>query len=149
MWAIRTAASLAGRIEKFYCRTEMPLKSCKVLPALECSNSQEAGHYGDFETQTHIQTAQMSVDSFFPILSDIGTEFHNLILLFVQINSLVWGLFTMSSSKRREKPQKSNDTDSEEKLRVLCLHGYRQNGNSFKSKIGKNHHKVTQNIRNY
>lgn len=44
----------------------------------------------------------------------------------------------MSSSKHKEKPQqKSNNSGPEEKLRVLCLHGYRQNGNTFKSKIGK------------
>lgn len=43
----------------------------------------------------------------------------------------------MSSTKHKEKLQKSNDLAPEEKLRVLCLHGYRQNGNTFKSKIGK------------
>lgn len=42
----------------------------------------------------------------------------------------------MSSAKRREKPQKSS-TEPEEKVRILCLHGYRQNGEVFKSKIGK------------
>lgn len=43
----------------------------------------------------------------------------------------------MSSTKHREKPQKSNDSAPDEKVRILCLHGYRQNGNTFKSKIGK------------
>lgn len=43
----------------------------------------------------------------------------------------------MSSSKHKGKPHKSNDSGNEEKVRVLCLHGYRQNGNTFKSKIGK------------
>lgn len=42
----------------------------------------------------------------------------------------------MSSSKRREKPQKSTN-EPDEKVRILCLHGYRQNGETFKSKIGK------------
>lgn len=42
----------------------------------------------------------------------------------------------MSSAKHREKPQKS-DSAPDEKVRILCLHGYRQNGNTFKSKIGK------------
>lgn len=43
----------------------------------------------------------------------------------------------MSSTKHKEKPQKSKESTPDEKVRILCLHGYRQNGNTFKSKIGK------------
>lgn len=42
----------------------------------------------------------------------------------------------MSSSKQKEQPQKSTDIETGERIRILCLHGYRQNGNTFKSKIG-------------
>ena len=31
----------------------------------------------------------------------------------------------------------SEDKPLKEKLKILCLHGYRQNGDLFKSKIGK------------
>lgn len=41
----------------------------------------------------------------------------------------------MSASKAKEKLQKTNEFD--EKIRILCLHGYRQNGQTFKVKMGK------------
>lgn len=42
----------------------------------------------------------------------------------------------MNSSKTRDKSNKKTDSSSDDILRVLCLHGYRQNGDIFKSKIG-------------
>lgn len=39
------------------------------------------------------------------------------------------------STKGKEKSKKNANTIPD-KLRVLCLHGYRQNDKSFKSKIG-------------
>lgn len=43
----------------------------------------------------------------------------------------------MSSTKNKVGPNKCTENAVSEKLRVLCLHGYRQNGGTFKSKIGK------------
>lgn len=40
----------------------------------------------------------------------------------------------MSLQNDRDKSIKKLD----DKLRILCLHGYRQNGDVFKSKIGMN-----------
>lgn len=43
----------------------------------------------------------------------------------------------MSGTNREKLSKKPNEIH--EKLRILCLHGYRQNGDSFKSKIGTIH----------
>lgn len=41
----------------------------------------------------------------------------------------------MSTAKSTRKLQIKPNT-SQEKLRILCLHGYRQSGDTFKSKLG-------------
>lgn len=41
----------------------------------------------------------------------------------------------MNTHKKMMKKIEKSPTDT---LRVLCLHGYRQNGDTFKSKIGMN-----------
>lgn len=41
----------------------------------------------------------------------------------------------MNTSKGKEKSNKMNECD--EKLRILCLHGYRQNAQTFRAKIGE------------
>lgn len=42
------------------------------------------------------------------------------------------------SNKTKIQPKNGKKTDPiHEKLRILCLHGYRQGGDSFRSKIGK------------
>lgn len=41
-----------------------------------------------------------------------------------------------SKSKVNQKNVKKFD-NIHDKLRILCLHGYRQNGDAFRSKIGK------------
>lgn len=42
---------------------------------------------------------------------------------------------TASSSSSKQKPS-STQLEIKDKVRVLCLHGYRQNADSFKSKLG-------------
>lgn len=39
--------------------------------------------------------------------------------------------------KRRRSPSTSSPAASRRKLRILCLHGFRQNGETFKAKLAK------------
>lgn len=48
----------------------------------------------------------------------------------------------MNAQKNREKSKRS-ETALDDTLRVLCLHGYRQNGDTFKAKIGSGY-SITQ-----
>ncbi|XP_058976306.1 esterase GA18864-like [Musca domestica] len=43
---------------------------------------------------------------------------------------------TNEATSSRQKPSSTKPLEITEKVRVLCLHGYRQNGESFKSKLG-------------
>lgn len=41
----------------------------------------------------------------------------------------------MSTLRKRQAPKKPSP-EITEKLKILCLHGYRQNADGFRSKIG-------------
>lgn len=79
--------------------------------------------------QTHSHQADVSWHK-----SHEQTRTISITLLFVYFGFIQ---LNMSSSKHKEKPQKANESVVSEKVRILCLHGYRQNGTAFKSKIGK------------
>lgn len=90
-------------------------------------------------TATNTCTRKTNLMSFdiFAGNDSIQWTIHNPIVICTETDRPVQEASDMSTSKHKEtKLQKPSNSAPEEKLRVLCLHGYRQNGNTFKSKIG-------------